>query len=92
MTTGPKNGLRKGSVSSGSVIYSTGSYVVTRGTGRRQLRAEFGCDRCPVKVALPACRCRTAAVAHARLLGEGAVVERAGVVIERIGDDARLAG
>ncbi len=89
--TAPKSrrdGLRK---TASLNVTSTGSYVVTRGTGRRQLRAEFGCALCPITVALPGCACRSDAVAYARLLGDGAEVSRAGVVIERIAGE-RLAG
>jgi hypothetical protein len=60
-----------------TVIRSRGSYQVVHGTGRRRQEARFGCVACSdVSITDPRCRCRAAAVSHARLLGSGATVIR----------------
>lgn len=51
------------------------AWLVTRGTGRRQQGAVFGCDLCSIG----GCNCEREARAFARLLGDGATIVRGGV-------------
>ena len=56
---------------------ASGSYLVTRGDGRRRQQSAFSCNGCSDVTDLrPACGCRIDAMQFARLLGPGATVIR----------------